>query len=625
MRSLWTKELRGVRPFLVLILFLIFSSIILELLVDAPDLTDMGERLSFNEPKDVMIQSVFLFFMAFTMATGLLVREHDEGTQEFMDSLPVSRSKSFLVKAFTALTILVLLPLDTIIEHIILFRLTATSLDPPNHWPLMLTMALLEVCQIYVFVAVGFLLSFLRRFAWMVLPLLYFGYSYLHSEFPKIQYLNPFSLVDPVVSSNTLVFPFKHFAIQLLIGTICMALAWAMYLLSSDALHRLQTRLTKGTAGRLLLGFSVLLTGGLWITVIYLGVYSDEDIVSESKTWPEWETSQTLTQNFIFTHRGYQAGQARELAAVADTMDQQIRSFLGADKAQTKVVIDLTSNIPHLAGVAHWKKINIDLNSCSSSSERVAVMGHEMVHVYISQLSDSYLSRHFPSTQFFHEGLASYLEYRLFRQPEELADFRSVAAVAHQRTNIRIEELTNGPLLRTRLDESLVYNLGEVFVHALVETYGDEAPGAVLRAFGRKEALNDLEGETLWRDGFQAAGYSFDVVVARYFGELKTLATTYESLLTELPKLHASAYVGDNGKLVVDLEGDPFFDPWRAVCRFRQTVRDEDRIFIELDTGAVNVDAAYFSGNQAWYQLGWLDSENSRRCIYTEWRSTTIR
>ena len=73
----------------------------------------------------------------------------------------------------------------------------------------------------------------------------------------------------------------------------------------------------------------------------------------------------------------------------------------------------------------------MQLTNDDGAGENDAVLGHETAHVYLDQLSDYRLAASFDSTRWFHEGLASYVEYRFFRTPEALAKFRRSAAVTH--------------------------------------------------------------------------------------------------------------------------------------------------------------------------------------------------
>ena len=103
MRSLFRKELRSLAPFLALVLFFEALNWVFMFLTEFPDQYPLSKILHSEDGGQVL-----MFVVAFALASGLLVRERDEGTLAFLDALPVSRARIFFSKFVLALGILLL-------------------------------------------------------------------------------------------------------------------------------------------------------------------------------------------------------------------------------------------------------------------------------------------------------------------------------------------------------------------------------------------------------------------------------------------------------------------------------------------------------------------------------------
>ena len=92
MGTLLRKELRSLRPFLGLVLFVEALSAVDELTTRQPDLRPLAVTIG-EDIASASESRYLMFILSLALAAGLLVREHDEGTLEFLDSLPLSRSR----------------------------------------------------------------------------------------------------------------------------------------------------------------------------------------------------------------------------------------------------------------------------------------------------------------------------------------------------------------------------------------------------------------------------------------------------------------------------------------------------------------------------------------------------
>ena len=237
----------------------------------------------------------------------------------------------------------------------------------------------------------------------------------------------------------------------------------------------------------------------------------------------------------------------------------------------------------------------------------------------------SHLGDDFNSTRFFHEGLASYVEYHLFRPPEKLPEILRLAATMRARREVKFEELLDGAQLMRKRDLDLVYPLGEVFATALVKRYGDAAPGRVVKAFGRSDAPKDLKGFELWQDVLQSCGYNFSDVENAFYKELDDAAAKERSFIATLPRIRG-AVQKDTTRIGIraTYTGKA---PGKLMCRFRPRADTPERLYEYATSESGDlfwVDKSDYTEASVWYQLGWRVSEASQ-IIYEPWVETVPR
>jgi len=306
-------------------------------------------------------------------------------------------------------------------------------------------------------------------------------------------------------------------------------------------------------------------------------------------------------------------------------VESRVRQFLSAQPIPW-IVADLTGSARHTAGVAHWKQVQIDLAATRADvDELTAVFGHETTHVYIEHESQDRIADDFNATRFFHEGLATSVEYHLFRRAEQLARLRRGAATMHARREVDFEELIDGRALARKRDTDLVYPLGEVFVAALVKRYGEAEAGQVVRAFARPGAPKDLKGVELWRDILHACGGNLSEVEDLFFAELDQAVAEHHNFIDSLPRLRG-AVEQEAGYIVVhaNYEGRA---PGAILCRFRPRADTPERLYEYAPPqapGVFRVEHAAYPERSFWYQLGWRVPSASQP-IYEPWVETVLR
>jgi hypothetical protein len=618
--SLVRKELRSLVPFVCLVMFFNLLNWVDIMFTRFPDQFPLHELLD-----DAAEEQVLTFVLAFALAASLLVREVDEGTLTFLDGLPVSRARVFCTKAALALGVLWLLPLSDLFLRTLLYSWSRTSLETDFLWRPIFTRAFLDATGGFIFLSMGLALSFLRRFSLLVLGLIVCGYLLLQEfQVPFIHLLNIFSLAEPSFRGRTWLLPTTKLFVQLGTGVMCLAIAFGAFELTGDATRRFAERVRKHRWFMLLGAAGTVAAVLVWVGLF---AYWGERSGGERKQlvrYANWPTSRARTSRYQFLYPENRAGLVSQVMDRADAVESRVRQFLEA-KPILSIVADLTGSAPHTAGLAHWKQVRVDLNAVSEIDELTAVLAHETTHVYMDHESEDKISDDFKSTRFFHEGLATYVEYRLFRPAAQIGRQRRVAAVMHARNQVKFDELVDSDAFARKYDDDLVYPLGEVFVHAMINRYGEAAPGKVLRAFIRPNAPKDLKGAELWRDLLQSWGGNLSEVEDQFYAELDQAAAEYKQFVDSLPRLRGA--VQSESRLIVvkgSYEGDA---AGTMVCRFRPSADTPDRLYeyaFPEQPGVFRVNKTRYNEATFWYQLGWSIPSVSQP-IYEPWVEATLK
>ncbi|MEA3211540.1 MAG: hypothetical protein QOE70_4597 [Chthoniobacter sp.] len=623
MRALVAKELRSL---LAIILFLVCVEIIATVATWWTEFPDMKTLQSELDPaKDNDGLAAVTTFLAVLIAAGLLVRERDDGTLSFLDGLPVSRTRVFASKVLAALTVLTALLFFEIAMGAFYHALSRTSLEKAFPWQI--TGALFGLHWVLAFTCLGvaLALSFLRRWLFLVLGLLAWAFA-LAKQFrlPHLDLFNPFALTVPSLHEGRWLIPTANLGVQIALGVTGFAVALAGFHAMGDGAHRFARAFARSLWLRLLAGVGTLLIPVVWFALF---VRIGRDTAAAKAEWnPAAKNPAVVHESarYSFIHRQSQEREAMALIARADAVHDQVTTFLRAPVLPSPIIVDTTSGLArHNAGQAYWKKVRMLLTG--AGEEDAAVLGHETTHVYLDLLSESRLGGHFDSIRFFHEGLASHVEYRQFRTAERLPKFRRVAAVAHAWERMSFEQLANDAELSRKRDRNLAYPFGELFCAAIENAYGEEAFAKIARAFARPDAPKGLTHVELWQDTLQACGYSLETVLAEWFSLLDGLVAGDRAFIDKLPRVKATVEVVE-GAIVIH----PTFEgraPGALVCVCRPSADAEE---YANDTPARSADGnfrvprALYERGTFWYQLGWR-VKGATLPLLDAWQEVSLR
>lgn len=601
MHLIVAKELRALLAIVLLLAALEAIGLGIVLVTEFPDAKPFSEVFKHDEP---MPDPAVVGFFAILIATGLLVRETDEGTLTFLDGLPVSRARIFAGKVLAAMVVLAGYLVVDFAIFIGMHALSRTSLEKSFPWPMVATGFGLHVVLALSCLAVTLALSFLRRWLFLALGLIAWAFVLAKQyRLPHLALFDPFELVRPAIHDGRWVVPMDNLRAQAALIAAGLGVALAGFCFAGDRAPRTD----RTPLGKFLGVLGLLLIPVIWLgLLVRMGTMLVESEAAERLVAPQDAIETRETAHYSFVFRNSQQREAEALIARADSVHAQVAAFLNASP-NGRITVDTTSGLQrHNAGQAYWKKIRMLLPPTQGPEQLAAVLAHETTHVFLDQLSEFRLAPHFASVRSFHEGVASYVEHRFFRGPDELRALRRVAAVAHAWRLLTAEHLVDDDKLSRERDEDLAYPAGELFCAALIQCHGDAAPGKVARAFARRSAPKDLSGAALWRDTLQACGYDLERVLAAWRAELDRLAAEETELIEKLPRL--SATVESTEREIVVRPRFTGAAPGAMVCTARPSAdaaEYEHDFLTQGSDGVFRVRREQYPGTSFWYRLAW--------------------
>lgn len=633
MSGLLWKEFVALRAFLGLVvgLFLVFFA--LTLATEFPDEQEMD--LLWQHPEEM---AAILGVMALIVSIGLLVRERDEGTLTYLDGLPVTRARVFWAKWAVALAILWFDLLLMLGEFLGYAYLSKTSVSEPIDWRTIGVWTGLYGFLCVWFLSVGMLLSFLRRWAFLVIGIVVWVMFILAQyRVPYLEYANPLVLGEAVFVGGKWVVPWVHLSVLGVIGVGALGLGLMLFSMRDNWLTKLGVWMNDTVWGKLLKWVALGMVVCVWLGfLIHFSIanrdvfYTEADQLTgelEARGADSGGVFEEATERYEFSYRPGDVVQVGVLTAGGDEVYVRMAELLGAEPFDGKVVVDLAQPIAeHNAGQAYWKKIRMSLHWGDSEEESLGVLGHETVHVFLEKLSGGRISDVFQSTRWFHEGVATYLQYRYILPEEKTREMDRWLAVASAWGQVEFEEVVDGRVLNERRDTNLVYPVGRLWVEALAGVHGVESIGVLTRAMAREDAPRKLQGLTLWRDLFQACGYRFEAVLAEFRRKLRELEEREGALIDSLPEPEGEVErVGGRIVIVPVYEGEAGGEA-KLYCRVKPAQEAE---FYEIDDVALGGDGTFkvmglnYTKPTVWYQMGWR-VEGMYSPVYGEWTEAEV-
>jgi hypothetical protein len=560
--ALLRKESRDLLPWGVLGLALGLSNVV-EFLLEQIDLAPLGHTFRLLNQYNIVVYWV----MAFAIGTGLAIREHDDRTLGFLDGLPVSRSRVFLVKCAVMSAFVLIGPLLDLVTISALHLLSRGSLDRALHGALLLQAFALQALLLVSGLMLGAAFGRLRSLAWLFAGLAATAVILLVDRVPRAAVLNPLTLLDWEWTSTGIVVDGETVCVQAAAGAIAAIVAWWGFVRAG------KTRRPLSVSGPIMGAIVVVATVGAGITALMLAT-RNTDLArpeaarsgSNSYEFAPSPPAQTLTRHYRFSYPADEAEAALALAGEADVVFERVHALLGVAPGDV-VDVDASGSAVNTDGTAFLGRLRMRLDS-----DAIPVLAHETAHVAAQRLAGAERDWLWQAATVLSEGLASWIETQ-FRERAERTDERMlVLAAMHARRELIIEELAD-PLVLSRVrDENVKYAAGEALIAALVRLHGEAALPRLLQAFDDPRLPSDLGGLPLWQSTFQLAGFDLAAVVDEFYRAVTDFAALNADRVAALPRprvvlVRIGRTVG--ALAVIDPPGAESTAAYEFVMRFR--------------------------------------------------------
>ena len=587
MTALVMKELKGLGPALALILFATVTSILFVLFTERLDEIAWFEQMEHLAPGGENAFITFYALVALGVAYSLFPREHDEGTMEFLYSLPLSRRQIFSAKVLAAYIVVLLFVIGN--------YLTTLVLTPFNHqsfvseqlvWQEVAKSFFLEFLFLSIIVSHGLLLSFLRRFGLVLYALVAFAVSRLVDSNPDLVYLDPATLLRFEYQGVSMIIPGFALLLHSAVALVSLGLASFLWMGRGQVFSRFYARTTSARWGRGLLVLATLATTLLAMIVMHR-LIGEAGRANPEVAFDAFVPVRAETTHYSFTYSSRHRGAALPLIRASDEIFRKLRDLLESDSGP-EIVADLTFSASSHLGLARGNTIRVSVHG-NEEMPATRILAHESAHAFQSYLSQRKIHRYGASLELVVEGSADYIGWEIVPDEKQREARRRVAVAAWKRFAIDFEELVDAGEFRQRYDPALHYVLGELWTAALVRECGRAALGAFFTAIGRNDAAQGLTGVEIWREALQSIGCDLENVVASWSEELSARAEREKTALDRLPVVTGGFHSLEGGELVfrasVDAPRDAEIDSEDKVyfLRLRRDASSQDEDVLTLE------------------------------------------
>ena len=559
--TLIKKEFRQLLPVAILIIIFFTAQLIYNPVSGRLDEDSWSKISGYLEPDSQVSSSIVLIILCLMTSFSLFPREYDDRTIEYLYSLPISRNAVFFSKFIVALSILYgAMLLGCLADYLLqLFNKQPFSGTQFN-LRTAVTGYFLMSAFIFIMMSYGVLLSFFRRFGILILGLFWIMISTFKDRFPFFEYLNIFNIVKMDYHGQTLLIPWKLLFFNIGMGSVCLLMAGFLWNTPAEQFSMWYARLQKKRLGTIIGFASLILIITLFLIIFVRLIKSEESNNIQKVQYISYQTSTFSTDHYRFTYPQSLSETARQLIDQSDEVYIKTRDFLSAGDSEP-IVVDLTEQSNEHAGLAGLYKIRMDIRKEKELKDRLRVFTHETTHVFSLLESDKKIRDFSNSTHFFNEGLSEFVSYTLIPDTDKLEMQRLLAAVSWKRYHITFDNLVNEASFRKKYSEHLFYAIGELWVKAMSDTYGDKAVSDLLRAMGREGAPTNLSGHTFWQDTLQAMGSDLEKINTTWLKLLTDLSRKYEKKIEELPQIRGGVSSRNRDVTILSAHLDRQVDP----------------------------------------------------------------
>ncbi|MFK7987782.1 MAG: ABC transporter permease subunit [Sandaracinaceae bacterium] len=561
MIALYAKELRQLWPLALLGVLLFSGDVFYRPFTEYLDQMGWEDIASYVAPSGDGGFGVFLAVLAFAAAYSAFPREQEEGTLDYLLSLPIRPRAVFVAKALAGLTLVAVPTLGVALTDGLMGSVSHESLRG-DHWTASIALSHVSLHLLFAVVAYGhgLLASTLRLFGLLPYVLLFVLAGIFEQLLPALAWADPTELLIARYVDGVLVWPTTPLLVHLGLAVCAMWLAYLAWLGPAARWARTMGRVGASLAGKMALGCATVL-GVVLVLVVALVVDSmapsgpSEARVGEPSPPPFTGASETgTTERYRVRYPVVAVARANALMEDADAIHAALQAQLAAEPGPV-LVADLTEVSGEHRGIASWTHIRVGLVTEPDESALRHTFAHETAHAFQHRLSDRRQGENSEATRFFAEGSAEWLAYEVVPGEAARTEARIVAAASWDRHSLRMRDVLDDERLRARLDTTLVYPLGEVFAASVTDVCGPHAIGDTLRAMGREDAPRDLDPIPFWEDTLRAAGCDLERVGARFATLMAELVHTHRDAIERYPRVGVTV-ASEGRRLTIEARTD---------------------------------------------------------------------
>lgn len=544
-RALFRKELRSLRPFLFIVLMLVLLDTIGVFLIPF-EARSFSERIATLSGELAVLQIAF----GFALGTTLLVREIDDGTLNFLDGLPLTRSAVFVAKVKAAMLVLLIPPVGLLLLNAALHMATRQSLDYALQANLLLTLFGLSVLVTAVALSAGMLLGFLRYLSWLILMLYAIGIKLLEDAAPSLAAaLNTADLLSVRSTGTAWQLPLPAIWTQLGATLLFGVSAFVLFNSAGSVLGQVQ-RLKKPRRRFVVPMVTIMLIAAIGGVVMLtarnkLASGQPHSERADAVEFIPIATGHATTAHFTFSYPALSSARVRPLIGAADRTFAEVAALLKMDGG-APIDVDLSGTTENHEGTAYLDRIRMHVRDANAA----ATLAHETTHVFARRLAGGEDARELDGMTVFNEGLAEWVEDKFTPEANGIERHALAAAIVSTRRLVTPRQLTDHAAFASAVDQNLKYPLGAILIDRFVARYGPAAPKTLLSALANKDFPRDLSGYALWQTAFQLAGFDLDLVLDDYARYLRQLEPRFARQIAALPRPRGSLVEDDEGYAV---------------------------------------------------------------------------
>ncbi len=448
---------------------------------------------------DVVLFTVILYMLA---AYSLFPREFDEGTIDFVRSLPVTNAQIFFAKILAAWLVISLLNIAETLIHSGFLLFNTQSITGTKYWANDFTMLIRNILFAFVIVSHGVFISWFRTLGLILYCGYLIGLIWLEQSLGVSGPYNLFRFYSNEYDGQKLLIDWPVIGVQLIAAVVLIAVSFVLWSRSeSKPPVAKNSRIAQYLPALVSVMAFLILTATLGMMLLNaVNDGSRDNIV------------QLETGKYRFAYKRSDNDRMVELAQYADEDYQQLADLLNVSNPPD-ISADMTSQSTHALGVASYNRIKMVLSAGDPVNPVYRrVLSHETAHVLQTMESNRRLGLASNSVGFFIEGMAQYTSFALVPDIPTRSTNWEISAISWKRNDISFDVLSNRAAFESLYDPELLYGIGDIWVAAMADICGESSLGDFLRSTGNPKAPKALAGTAYWRHHLNSIDCSLEQV-----------------------------------------------------------------------------------------------------------------